>query len=679
MYKELKFQTQDHRGVFLYTIGEGRDAEYLTKTASTSFHPQIADYIANAKPIEGKTQVLLTSLGAGEYWGSNVNGDYFPQDGLRHHGPDYGHKTFETLGKVYKHHINKDPQKSYGDVLLSVWHDTMKRVELIVTLDHEKAPDLIERINNAEYPSVSMGCRVKFDVCSVCGNKAKTRAQYCDHLRYHMNKIPPGFDKKAYAINLKPKFFDISFVLVGADRIAKVMKKIAHVDKLAFGLSTPKIAERKQAEIKKIVPSNTEPNTVKNLEEIGDRDSKLLQAYEKPIPKNIIIKITSTSAPGPAFLSRVLSSLSATGILPKPPEFQSIALRSLGQSGLADKLEGSQCVFNPYENIPQRTLSRYSDQLDIDPEKTDNDIIRSLIPILPEKSYARPHLSKRVIRIVKLAGANQAPEESKEKVIDSSFLPVMGVLTALYAAYGNKSADAIGKVEKLVTKNPLLAAALGAGMVGLTAGAVSAMEPTKKGKYDFNPDKGPSKSLSWDQRISHFNQNPLTKTSSFTKTLKKNFKSFFPKAQGVAKTTVSPKKNDSLIPLSAKIFAGVPFLYFASGAKRIDKMRNPHEEEGFISKTVRKNPMALSGLLVGSHFLKKPNLKSLPKYFSKTGELADDMKSHMLYTLAFPGKSLVSRSASMLADAGIMSAMQKAFTRSPKPKPVGGIKHDNLK
>jgi hypothetical protein len=652
MYKELLFQSQNERGVFLYTIGEGRDASYLTKTASSSFHPQIAAYIESAKPIEGKTQVLLTSLGAGEYWGSNVNGDYFPQDALKHFGKDYGHKTFEYYAKVYKHHVNKDPKKSYGDVLLSVWNDQMKRVELVVTVDHAKAPDLIERINNGEHPEVSMGCKVPYDVCSICGNKAKTRAQYCDHLRYSMNKVPPGENKKAYAINLHPKFFDISFVLVGADRIAKVLKKIASVpsampsmEKQAFGLTKAKVAARKKAEIEKQVPSNTEPNTVKIIDEMGDRHSEILRSHEKPIPKKIILRITSTGAPGPSFLNKVLSTITSAGIAPKPREFQTIALRCLGKPDLAEEYERSNNFFNPFGPVPRSSFENFSRQMRVEPELMDNDILKSLIPILANRSYARPHLSKRVIHIIKLGAAGEEPEDLGGSSNNS--LPLMGALTALYLAYGKKFPESLGKIDKYITKNPMLAIALGAAAAGAAQTGLALTGRNVKGKYDFNPDKKPTPNLSWSDRINQFNSKPLTKTSS---------------------------------PLALKLFGGVPAIYAMSGAKKVQKAQNPYENEGLISKAFRKYPMELSTALVASHFLKKPKLSELPgmgkklfkSVFTKKGELSDDIKSHMLYTLAFPGKSMVTRGVSMMTDLGIMKAMENAF--SSKKNKVGGYK-----
>ncbi len=67
---------------------------------------------------------------------------------------------------------------------------------------------------------VSMGCRIDYSVCSICGNKAKTAAQYCAHINHQRGKV---FDdgKKVYEINIGPKFHDISAVLNGADKVAK--------------------------------------------------------------------------------------------------------------------------------------------------------------------------------------------------------------------------------------------------------------------------------------------------------------------------------------------------------------------------------------------------------------------------------------------------------------------------
>lgn len=80
---------------------------------------------------------------------------------------------------------------------------------------------------------ISHNCRVPFDVCSYCGNKASTRDEYCTDeskgghckaggLKNNLGKLVKVAGKlhHLHADNTKPYFFDISHVFVPADRIA---------------------------------------------------------------------------------------------------------------------------------------------------------------------------------------------------------------------------------------------------------------------------------------------------------------------------------------------------------------------------------------------------------------------------------------------------------------------------
>ena len=58
--------------------------------------------------------------------------------------------SFEQFGKAYMHHVNKDPAGSVGDVIKAFWNAQMHRVELLIGVDNEKAPDIAERIANGE-------------------------------------------------------------------------------------------------------------------------------------------------------------------------------------------------------------------------------------------------------------------------------------------------------------------------------------------------------------------------------------------------------------------------------------------------------------------------------------------------------------------------------------------------
>jgi hypothetical protein len=243
-------------------IDFGHNTDHFEKTAGV--HPEILAYKSQLEPEKGKTYVHILALGAGEYYGPNLNNDFFNWNGLSHdhtktpHQYIHGYKTFLNA-HAFAHHVNKDPEKAYGDVLLSVLNHKMKRVELIASIDHAKCirnggGKVLERILAGEYPSTSMGCRVPYDVCSICGNKAKTREQYCDHMKLEAGKIYPD-GRKVFVYNEFPKFFDISFVFIGADRTSFVLEKVAGFEKVAGDSGLGKSLRKKSGTVqKRLVP-----------------------------------------------------------------------------------------------------------------------------------------------------------------------------------------------------------------------------------------------------------------------------------------------------------------------------------------------------------------------------------------------------------------------------------------
>lgn len=184
----------------------------------------IASFLESFKPNPGFTYLHVIAMGAGEYYGCNVNGDYFPEKDLiaRHH-------TFVEQAKVFKEHDNKPTSPSFGNVVFSWYNPKMHRVELILALDKIKGEEFIRRQDAGEQLEVSMGCRVRFDVCSICGNKATAKNPYCEHIKYHKREVYPD-GKQAYMINVNPTFFDISIVRRRADKIAYVLNKVASTD-----------------------------------------------------------------------------------------------------------------------------------------------------------------------------------------------------------------------------------------------------------------------------------------------------------------------------------------------------------------------------------------------------------------------------------------------------------------
>lgn len=298
-----------------------REKTSLHKVAST--RSPAMDYINSVEPEPGKSIVLVVGLGDHETYGPNRNGDGFPSEPIRgkiaaHEVLPQHYHTYENA-HVFEHHANSDPSRAIGSVKKAFWNPHMRRVEVVEDFIHEKAPHLLEKIAANEFPAKSMGCRIKYDVCTICGNKAKTRADYCDHLKYEMSRIYPN-GKQAAALNPSPDFFDSSWVIRPADRTGYMLKKVARdapyeirtasfdLGEVAERLQQKAAAIRKAAEIEKMLAG--EPKA--SVSSLNNTDQMLLRRYardvaepaaqgEKPLSSKamkIIIEYTPSEAQG---------------------------------------------------------------------------------------------------------------------------------------------------------------------------------------------------------------------------------------------------------------------------------------------------------------------------------------------------------------------------------------------
>lgn len=161
------------------------------------------------------------ALGAGEVYGPNNNGDWFGDHELRSR-----HHTFENCAHVYRHHKNKQPKNKTGDILASAYNDPLSTVDLILKIPAHKVKGEVKKLQNGGTVATSMGARVKQDVCSICGNKARARSLYCHHLKNDMLDIYDD-GRQVFAKNPNPRFVDLSFVVIRAAPESVILKKIA--------------------------------------------------------------------------------------------------------------------------------------------------------------------------------------------------------------------------------------------------------------------------------------------------------------------------------------------------------------------------------------------------------------------------------------------------------------------
>ena len=286
MDKVLTFSTHDTLGrCFAEAIDVmPRSGGGIEKVAG-ELHPEIKRYLRTLRPDPRYQYVLMTPMGAYEYWGMNVNGDVFPEISLSHDYDsddparvmreleerflrpfgkslppfplkEFGYKTFYQAHR-YKHHVNKNPEIAYGDISFVIYNPYMHRVELVSRHDREKAKrvgaeEIIRDLDNGKPRQISMGCRVPFDVCTICGHISKSPRDYCIHLKGGMGTVQDD-GKMVGAVNFFPRFFDLSDVFVPAAKESGVLMKVASAQSF---VPASKVASIKKAEMtKKVLPN----------------------------------------------------------------------------------------------------------------------------------------------------------------------------------------------------------------------------------------------------------------------------------------------------------------------------------------------------------------------------------------------------------------------------------------
>lgn len=175
---------------------------------------------------DSQIMVHLVAMGDSDIWGFNKNGDHFSNDALIKYA-----NTFVTNGHVFREHDNTCPSKSIGTIKHAAYDPKgMRRVELLVWLDRDKAQQEFDLIKKGSALSWSMSCKVPWDECSICGNRASRVSNYCDCLKYNLGRYMHEKRAYAYAKNIHPKFFDISHVANPADRVARYLEYIKKDD-----------------------------------------------------------------------------------------------------------------------------------------------------------------------------------------------------------------------------------------------------------------------------------------------------------------------------------------------------------------------------------------------------------------------------------------------------------------
>lgn len=449
--------------IIQYDSHPDRDGEALIKPASDGLektagdvHPDVQEYLADAPSLpEDKMRVLITALSAFDTFGPNKNGDGFYREDLLNE-MDYGshpkaesgplkipmYRSFEYFARPYKHHINNEDSPAYGKIRRSFFNPKMDRTELVVILDTNKAPEVARRIRNYEPVSTSMGFRAAYDTCSRCGNRASSRAEYCDHLKNEMLEVKPD-GHIIHARNPKGKFFDISFlpgvepadstsraVLVGqlsqdgqsednseGEKESEEESETSENEKEAAyqvagdlsakvasdrGLNGEEPLRQKTGEDQKIsaidkkVDGEVKPKySGKHGKQIA-KVVKALRESEPLMPKKMVERLSKFP------VGQVASSAARCGMTIKPEEAQHMALIRAGAPRLGERLRNLKMMLKPGDS-----KGSMSGGVELSKEKSNPTVIKIIAgnkPVANTRSMLRPALMKRIKGILGMEG-----------------------------------------------------------------------------------------------------------------------------------------------------------------------------------------------------------------------------------------------------------------------------------
>lgn len=192
-----------------------KDQRSLTKRAS-------ARALMKYAKTKGQEDLHIIALGAYEGTGFNRNGDCF----MQHWCEKNAHYFQDADRAVHRHHKNKPHDPKFGNIKCAAWNPEMKRIELIVGLDIDKCADILDEQDRKGVTNWSMASKQAHDVCTWCKHKASTDADRCEDIPGNIGEINKQGEMCGME-NPDPKWFEVSYVKRGADRIGLSLQKAA--------------------------------------------------------------------------------------------------------------------------------------------------------------------------------------------------------------------------------------------------------------------------------------------------------------------------------------------------------------------------------------------------------------------------------------------------------------------
>ena len=157
----------------------------------------------------------------------NKNGDMFTAAELKRAYPSF-------VGcNLFLDHKTSSVRDAVGKIVAAEYIDNDKSSEhpyvaTLIKIDAVNRPDIAGMVKTGTIDSVSMGANVQESECSICGNRASKKEDFCTHLQpENLGRQDFNTGKIACSINHGVEFTELSLVSVPADPTARMHQVFA--------------------------------------------------------------------------------------------------------------------------------------------------------------------------------------------------------------------------------------------------------------------------------------------------------------------------------------------------------------------------------------------------------------------------------------------------------------------
>ena len=296
---------------------------------------------------------------------------------------------------------------------------------------------------------------------------------YCSHMKFSRNRILPT-GERVCVVNLRPIFFDISFVSVNADKSSFVLAKVASDISVPDAIDEEVILSRlKKLSAQKVGMEKEVTGDVVSSDssEISDYYKEILAPdvclRERELPDSFVDSIADKYN-----LDDILRAFLSQGMYPHPREFFRMYMISSGNRNALKDADANGVYLTP-EVLSE--CSPYGKCLDMSIEPN-RELSSLLSKYASERSHFYPEITKRIAMVKKANPAmnpyyfgeqpDRVTEKIKNKNLMGSLIPALIMSAgAYYLAKPVSVGDAMSALGKTIARHGVKIA----GVVGMIA------------------------------------------------------------------------------------------------------------------------------------------------------------------------------------------------------------------